>query len=98
MPLYIYESSVPTVVQGNLLPVVYAPPIAEQKLTVSGTSTQSAVFNTNTRMVALHTSEVCSVAFGSNPTATVNTKRMAANTTEYFEVKPGDRVAVITNT
>ncbi len=75
------------------------PSIAEQSpVTISGTSAQSAAFNGATRVVRLHTDAICSVSFGANPTATANTKRMAANSTEYFGVEPGHKVAVITNT
>lgn len=64
------------------------------------TSTQSSAFNSKTVMVRVHTDSICSIVFGTNPTATVNNKRMAANTTEYFSVEPGKslKVAVITNT
>jgi hypothetical protein len=65
---------------------------------IGAVSLQSAAFGANTRIVRIHTDAICSIAFGSNPTATTNTARMAANATEYFGVKPGDRVAVIANT
>ena len=38
------------------------------------------------------------IPFGADPTATADSKRMAAGQTEYFTVAPGDKVAVITNT
>jgi hypothetical protein len=64
------------------------------------TSTQSAALNAKTVMVRVHTDSICSIAFGTNPTATTNNKRLAANTTEYFSVDPGKslKIAVITNT
>ncbi|MBP9714802.1 MAG: hypothetical protein KBD60_14140, partial [Sterolibacterium sp.] len=75
------------------------PSITEQTpVVIGGGSLQSAAFNGATRVVRLHTDAICSVAFGANPTATANTKRMAANSTEYFGVEPGHKVAVITNT
>lgn len=75
------------------------PTVAEQTpITSSGTSAQSAAFNSTTKLVRIHTDGIISVAFGVNPTADVNSKRLAANTTEYFGVRPGDKVAVITNT
>ena len=61
-------------------------------------SLQSAAFTGGTRVVRIHTDAICSIKFGSNPTATANDQRMAANTTEYFGVTPGEKVAVITNT
>ena len=98
MPLYVAEFTQPSVYNGNLQPVAYLPALAEQKITISGTSAQSSAFNAKTRMIRVHTSEVCSILVGSNPTATVSTARLAAGQTEYFEVTPGDKIAVITNT
>src|SRR5689334_1260206 len=60
------------------------PPLAEQTVSLSGTSAQSSAFNKNTRVVRLHTDAICSVEFGTNPTATAAKARMAANQTEYF--------------
>ncbi len=83
---------------GQLLNISEMPPIASQTVNVTGSSVQSAAFNSQTEIVSVHTDVVCSIEFGSNPTATSNSKRMAANATEYFKVTPGHRVAVITNT
>ena len=73
------------------------PRIADQTVAIGGGSLQSAAFNGATRVVRLHTDAICSIAFGANPTATADNKRMAANTTEYLGVVPGQKVAVITN-
>jgi len=48
--------------------------------------------------VRLHADSVCSVLFGTNPTATTANARMAAGQTEYFGVAPGMKVSVIANT
>lgn len=96
--VYITEHTRPTIYQGGLLPVAYMPPLATQTVAIGGSSVQSAAFNAKTVMVAVHTDAICSVEFGSNPTATANSRRLAANTTEYFEVTPAQKVAVITNT
>ena len=75
------------------------PSIVEQTpVAIGGASVQSAAFAETTRMVRLHTDAICSVAFGADPTATADSKRMSAGTTEYFVVAAGDKVAVITNT
>lgn len=75
------------------------PPIADQTPVVIGAgSLQSAQFNPKTTFVRIHTDAICSIAFGANPTATANSARMAANTTEYFAIVPGQVVAVIQNT
>lgn len=75
-----------------------APPLAEQKIAITGASGQSASFTSKTRLIRVHTDVVCSIApGGTNPAATTSTGRMAANQTEYYDVTPGDKIAVITN-
>lgn len=75
------------------------PALVEQTPVVIGAgSLQSAAFNAATKYVRIHADAICSIKFGTNPTATANTMRMAANQTEMFAVRPGDKVAVITNT
>ncbi len=74
------------------------PPLAEQTVVIGAGSLQSSAFNTNTRFVRLNTDALCSVLFGTNPTALANSSaRMAANQTEYFGVPKGQafKVAVI---
>lgn len=75
-------------------------PIAEQTVAIGGTTTQSSAFNAGTSLLRIHTDVVCSIAFGTNPTATTSKMRMGANQTEYFSVPRGAsyKVAVITNT
>lgn len=75
------------------------PCILDQVVAIGAGSVQSLQFTGRTRFVRLQSDIVCSVAFGPNPTATANTKRIAANQLgEIFSVNSGDRVAVITNT
>ena len=95
--VYITEHYAPKFVGGNLLPAVSMPPIAEQKIPI-GITTQSSAFNSLTQVIGVHAEAACSVAFGANPTATTANRRLAANSTEYFEVTPGQKVAVVTNT
>lgn len=95
--VYITEHTEPSIFQGNQIPVVYMPPLATQKVAIAATATLSSAFNAKTRIVAVHTDAVCSIEFGSAPTATASSKRMAANTTEYFEVTAASKVSVITN-
>lgn len=99
--LYISEYSNAVTPAGSNISVVSEPMNTDQTpVTIGATSTQSAAFGGNTTVVRLHTDAICSVAFGSNPTATASNKRLAANTTEYFAVPLGSglKVAVITNT
>ncbi len=96
--LFITEHTNPSIAQGGLLPVVQMPPLASQTVAIGGSTTQSSAFNAKTVLVAVHTDAICSVEFGANPTATAASRRLAANTTEYFQVVAGHKVAVITNT
>lgn len=83
---------------GGLAPVAEMPPIATQKVANDGATTQSSAFNAATRIVCIHSDSICSVEFGSNPTATTSSRRLAANSTEYFRVTPAHKVAAIANT
>lgn len=74
------------------------PPLAEQKLTIGASSVQSAAFNTATQLVCLHADAICSVTFGSNPTATTASRRIPVDGERYFGVNGSMKVAVITNT
>ena len=95
----VYISEYKAMAAVDRFPAALEPSEAEQTpVAIGGASVQSAAFGATTLMVRIHTDAICSIAFGSSPTATANSKRMAADTTEYFGVKPGDRVAVITNT
>ena len=97
--LYISEYAFPnTTVSLNA--GVAGEPSADQTVAITAGSLQSTAFKGNTQMVRVHTDAICSVAFGTNPTATATTKRLAANSTEYFTVPSGQayKVAVITNT
>ena len=75
------------------------PPLAEQTVAIGGGSVQcSNAFHASTRVIRVHTDAICSIALSGNPTATANTRRLAANQTEYFGVEGGQKIAVITNT
>lgn len=80
------------------VPAPQEPSIAEQAVAIGGSSTPSSAFNAQTKFVRVHTDVICSVAFGVSPTAVITAKRMAAGQTEFFGVRPGDKIAVIANT
>lgn len=80
-----------------MLQVGAEPRLANQTVSIGGSTTQSSAFNTNTTMIRVHTDAICSIDIGSNPTATAAKSRLAANQTEYFGVIPGQKLAVITN-
>lgn len=61
---------------------------------------QSSAFKNNTRFVRLNADGVCSVAFGTNPTATTNNRRLGSGVSEIFEIPVGQsyKVSSIANT
>jgi len=94
--LYIAEFERP---RNQWVNIANAPPILEQTPVVIGAgSLQSAAFNAKTAMIRVATDAICSISIGANPTATVNTMRMAADQVEYFSVQPNQQIAVIANT
>lgn len=78
--------------------VAQEPCNTEQTVAIGAGSVQSNAFQSGTTLIRVHTDAICSIAIGSNPTAAATNKRLAANATEYFGVRPGDKIAVITNT
>jgi hypothetical protein len=74
----------------------------DQSVAIGGASVQSSAFDTNTTLIRVHTDAICAIKIGANPTAIAaggtGTTRMAASTTEYYGVKPGDLIAVIAST
>lgn len=98
--VYITEYSVlPRDEKGISIPIPQEPCLVEQTpVAIGGSSVQSAAFDAATRFVCIRTDAICSIKFGSNPTATANTQRLRADATEFFGVAPGHKVAVITNT
>jgi len=64
----------------------------------SAGAAQSAAISDGTRYVRVETDAICSIKYGSNPTATTNDQRMAAGDVEHFYVSRGNKISVITNT
>ena len=101
MPLFITEFSTSGGNErGGLNPIAMTPSLVDQVVAIGAASAQSALLNVQCSFVRLTTDTNCSVKFGTNPTASATTMRMAAGTVEYFGVPPGGtlRVAVIANT
>lgn len=73
------------------------PALASQTVAITGSTTQSSLFNKDTTLIRVHADAICSVEVSTNPTATTASKRLAAGQTEYFGVKTGQRLAVISN-
>lgn len=96
MPLYITEYAFLARDGANYhIAAGREPAIAEQTVSVSGTSAQSSAFNAQTRFVMIHASESLHLLFGDNPTAVVTKHKMASGETRFYGVNPGDKVAAI---
>jgi hypothetical protein len=74
-------------------------PLAEQTVTISGSSTASAAFQPNTILVRITCDASASIEFGTAPTATTGTMLLPSGAIEYFTVPGGQayKVAVISN-
>jgi hypothetical protein len=94
---YITEYAEPMQFEAESLAVGKEPGIAYQQVSFT-TSTQSSAFNAKTKFIRVHVDAICSFKISSNPTAVTTESRMAASTTEYFAVNPGDIIAFVTNT
>jgi hypothetical protein len=78
---------------------VKTPALVTYAVTISGSSTQSTAFGSNTGVIRINTDAACHVVIGgSSPTATSSSMRMSAGQTEYFLVTPGQKLAVISGT
>jgi hypothetical protein len=94
--LYVTEFERP---RNQWVNIANTPPLVDQTPVVIGAgSLQSAAFNAKTAMIRVATDAICSIAIGTNPTATTNNMRMAADQVEYFSVQPNQLIAVIANT
>lgn len=96
--LYIEEFAQPGVGIAQGMSAGKQPSNAVQTVAISGSHAESNAFKNNTHLIRVHTDAICSYAIGTSPTATSSYPRMAANQTEYFEVNPGDKLSVISNT
>jgi hypothetical protein len=74
------------------------PALAHQKVTISGTSAQSAAFNERTKFVRISVDGITSVLFGVDPTAEATHQRLIVGETRDYYTVGGYKVAGITNT
>lgn len=81
---------------GFAMNVGQEPALAEQQVSISGGSTASSAFSSATRLIRVQSDVNCRIAIGASPTASAASKRLVANATEYFGVRGGDAIAVIT--
>jgi hypothetical protein len=93
----VYISEYSSLAQGGAQQAASAPALVVQPpVAIGAGSVQSAAFSAATRYVRLNTDSACNFAFGANPTAQANvSERLAANSTEYFGVSAGAKVAII---
>lgn len=84
--------------QGRLVAAGLEPSLGNQQVSITAGSVQSAALSDIARFVRIHTDGAIRIAFGTNPTASATSQRMAANSTEFFGVQPGTKVAVIQTT
>jgi hypothetical protein len=102
-----YVSVAVVQVAGVPMQVPQEPPLVEQAIAITSSSTQTAAFNANTTLIRINIdgTAAAAVTVGLNPTATVpsgglGSGRMSANATEYRGVIRGlgEKVAVIATT
>lgn len=101
MPLFLTEyRDLARDTGNNFIASGMEPSVAEQALTVSGSSTLSAVFNAQTSFVMVHAQEAACLAWGTAPTATTIKQRIGAGETRFVGIPAGKsfRVACILGT
>lgn len=98
--LYIteYAGLMPSPVGGQAQ-IPMEPPLAEQTVAIGGSHAESVAFNSQTRVVRLHTDAICAVVFGTAPVAVVSgagvgSQRLAASQTQYHGVPVGQSYKV----
>ena len=80
---------------GNIMPIPGAL-VTNQKVTIAGTSAQSAAFNSRTKYLTILTDTACQFVTGSNPTASATSLFCPANFSRSFQLKDGHtKIAVI---
>lgn len=82
---------------GNILPTVKIS--TAQEVTIGAASAQSTAIGTAGRspnlVIRIVATTACRILTGSNPTAVATSALLPANTVEFTEITPGDKIAVI---
>jgi hypothetical protein len=73
----------------------FEPSRGVRQIAVSASSSQSVALDPTTKFVRVHTDTTIRIAFGADPTAGPTSQRMPANSTEYYGVTPGIKIAAI---
>lgn len=95
--LYISEYQELARAEPGMGQIAQAPALVEQTVAIGGGSLQSAAFNPSTRFIRVSTDAICSISIDFTPTATTGKGRLPADNVEYFGVRPGMKIAVISN-
>lgn len=96
--LYISEFPSAVGVVGSTIAQVYPQPaITDQTVAITGASAQSAAFSSTTHAIQVECDADCSIAIGTNPTATTTNYLMGDGIPYQFVVVPGQKIAVISN-
>ncbi len=82
--------------RADSLPIVPPAIRSQTAMTATGASAQSAATGLDCDMVCVQSDEAIYVAVGANPTATANDYRIAAAGEQFFDIRPGDKVAIRT--
>lgn len=85
-------------VNSSVVQAFPQPAITDQTVAITGASVQSSAFNSNTHAIMVECDADCSVAVGTDPTATTANFLMGDGTPYQFTVVPGQKIAVISNT
>ena len=72
--------------------------VIQTPLTATGVTQQSAATDPGSTMVLIQTDETIHVARAANPTATASNYKVRANSEQFFSIKGGDKIAIITGT
>lgn len=100
--LFITEYSNLGYVGTNSNQLIHAPSaqslLAEQAITVAGSSAASSAFNAATKFIEIVADVDCAIAFGPTaPTADATKHYIPAKSTRYYAVQPASFIAVISS-
>lgn len=83
---------------GHVVVAGQEPAQATQQVAIGGTSDRSNAFGTATHFVRVHADANCRIEFGGDAVeAAATSRRLPAGASEYFGVRPGMYLAVISS-
>lgn len=86
--LYISEySQMGYDLNGNAIPIPVEPGMDQDPIDFTSGENKSVSFNESTRFIGIHSDTDFHYLIGSDPTATVNSKRRSAGGVEYVQVQ-----------